>query len=909
MTLSDGAKLGRYEIRSLIGVGGMGEVYRAADPKIGRDVAIKVLPADFATDTERVARFEQEAQAAGALNHPNILAIYDIDIQDGNLYVVSELLAGEELRQRLGDGPIPVRKVAEYARQIISGLAAAHEKGIVHRDLKPENLFITNDDRVKILDFGLAKLSEPNQAAALGHSGNEDATRRALTNPGVVMGTVGYMSPEQVRGHGVDHRSDIFSFGVVLYEMLTGTRAFQGDSVVETMNAILKEDVPEFDASERRVPPSFERIMRRCLEKKPEHRFHSSHDLAFALEALSGSTSSSGSDLAATSGPNAESRSHTAWRTLIPWAAAALLLLVTIVLSALYLRRSDPPETAMRFTITAPEKTDFAEGSAISPDGQQIAFTGINSTGETSLWVRPLSSVDARELAGTEGASFPFWSPDSRSIAFYSIGKLRKIDAAGGPVQALAEASGDPRGGIWASDDTIVFSPTTLSPLLRVAAAGGQPEPLTTLDPGKGHSSHRWPSLMPDGRHFVFFGRGSMPEHQGLYIASIDSPEPKFIVQTTVAGSYAEIDGIGYLLYLRDSTLMAQRFDVAKAALSGEAVTLVPGLSIYPGEAGPTGYAAFSVAGGRLLYRSGNSQVTSLEWFDRSGKSLGVITGPGDHYEPTLSSDGKKVLFGRGGASGGTNTGGASNIYLMDVERGSLTRLTFNTSNDSAAVFSPDESKFIYSSITAQETSFYLKASNGSGADELIIKGVGFAFPDSWSPDGKYLLYEKNAGAKTKFDLWVLPMFGDRTPFQYLETDFVDAHGQFSPDGRWVAYGSDESGRAEVYIQSFPIGSGKWQISTSGGDQPQWRRDGKELFYIGADRVLMSVPIAGGASVSPGRPEALFQTNTPITGLTDARNTFTPAADGNRFLMTSVVNPEAPPPLTVVLNWAADLNK
>ena len=901
-----GSSIGHYRIVFKIGAGGMGEVYKAHDSRLDREVAIKVLPSEMSSDEDRLRRFEQEAKATSALNHPNILTVYDIGEHEGSPFIVAELLEGEELRERLDEGPIPLRKVTEYAQQIVSGLSAAHEKGIVHRDLKPENLFITKDDRVKILDFGLAKLREPDTNI----HGSEDATRRALTNPGVVMGTVGYMSPEQVRGHAVDHRSDIFSFGVILYEMLSGSKAFHGDSVVETMNAILKEDVPEFEDEDRKIPPSFEKLMRRCLEKKPEQRFYSAHDLGFALEALSAPTSSSGTSLTTTvkalvDEPSSKSSSFFA---SLAWAAAAVFLVTTVLMSALYLRRLEPQSPIMRFSLAPPEKTNFTEASAISPNGQQLAFVGMNGSGATSLWVRPLSSVDARQLTGTEGAAFPFWSPDSRSLGFFAGGKLRKVEAGGGPIQTLADASGDPRGGIWAADGTIIFSPGTLSPLLRISASGGLATPFTVLDTEKGQASHRWPSLMADGRHFIYFGRGNQPEQQGLYVASIDSPVSKFIIQASVMGSYVETEGKGFLLFVRDSTLMAQPFDASKLKLSGEAAPLVPGLRIFPGETGPTAYASFSAAGGRLLYRTGDLQITRLTWFDRSGKSLGAITDPGDYHEPALSLDGKKLLFGRGGSGSGDELA-ASDIFLLDTTRGNTTRLTFDPSSQSSSLFSPDESRVAYTSINSNQTAIYTRASNGSGGEDVIVSGTALSFPDSWSRDGKYILYETNAGSKTKLDLWILPMFGDGTPFPYLQSDFVESHAQFSPDGRWIAYSSDESGRAEVYIQSFPIGSGKWQVSTAGGDQAQWRRDGKELFYISSDRSLMALAIGAGASLDVGRPESLFQTTVPVTGLSDDRNNYVPTQDGQRFVVNSLVNAENTQPLTLVLNWAADLKK
>ncbi|PYS98386.1 MAG: hypothetical protein DMF63_15995 [Acidobacteria bacterium] len=901
MTLDAGTKLGRYEIVSLLGAGGMGEVYRARDPKINRDVAIKVLPADFAVNGERVERLEREAQAAGSLNHPNILGIYDIDSEGETYFVVSELLVGEELRDRLGHGPIPLRKTIDYAQQIVSGLAAAHERGIVHRDLKPENIFITKDDRVKILDFGLAKLRE----APTDAHGSEDATKRALTDPGVVMGTVGYMSPEQVRGHAADQRSDIFSFGVILYEMLIGRRAFGGESVIETMHSILKDDVPDFDDSGVRVPPAVEKLMRRCLEKKPEHRFHSAHDLGFALDAVTSPTSSSGSGLtiAANTLRDAPETRSSQWLGRGAWLLAAAFLISTLALAYLYSRREVPRSETMRFAIAPPEKNSFTEAFALSPNGETLAFVARGTSGDTSLWVRPLTAVDARQLPGTEGASFPFWSPDSRSIGFFAAGKLRKVDAVGGPTQTLADASTDPRGGAWMSDGTIVFSPRTTAPLMRVSSTGGTVTELTKLNEAEGQNSHRWPSPLPDGKHFIYFQRGSIPEKQGIYAASIDSPESTLIVPTQVVGGYAESNGIGYLLFVREGTLMVQRFDAAKLALSGEATPLVENILSFPGEVGPTAYTAFSAAAGHLIYRTGDQQTTLLTWYDRSGKALQAIGEPAGYHEPSLSKDDTKVLFGR------SDEQGPQDIFLQDLSRGNTTRLTFDPGSDATSVFSPDESQVIFYAVRDGKSNFYRKSASGAGGEELVYAGEAGSYPDAWSDDGKYLLFEKNGGAQNKIDLWILPMTGDKVPFPYLEGPYEEAHAQFSPDGKWVVYTSSESGRSEVYLQSFPIGAGKWQISTTGGDQPEWRNDGKELYYIAPDRNLMVVSIDGSSTLSIGRPTTLFQTLMPLTSITDDRNNYVPSKDGQRFLVNTLADTANLRPLILVLNWAADVKR
>jgi serine/threonine protein kinase len=901
MSLKEGTKLGRYEVRSLIGAGGMGEVYRANDPKIGRDVAIKVLPSDFASNTERLERFEREAQAAGGLNHPNILGIYDIDSQDGTYFVVSELLVGAELRDRLNEGPIPLRKTLDYAQQIVSGLAAAHERGISHRDLKPENIFITTEDRVKILDFGLAKIREGKTDV----HGSEDATRKALTDPGVVMGTVGYMSPEQVRGGVSDHRSDIFSFGVILYEMLTGRRAFGGESVVETMHSILKDDVPDLDESGSRIPPALDKLMRRCLEKRPEHRFHSAHDLGFALDALASPTTSSSSGLTTVAQSISEdvAGKRSPWVARAAWIAAAVFLVSTVMLGGLYLLRETPRKQTMRFGIAPPEKAFFNESFALSPDGQMIAFVTRGTAGETSLWIRPFTSIDARQLPGTEGAAFPFWSPDSRTVGFFAGAKLKKIEAAGGPAQTLADASSDPRGGTWAPDGTIIFSPHTTSPLLRVAASGGAVSEVTKLDTEAGQTSHRWPSILPDGKHILYFGRGGSPQTQGIYGTSIDSPQPKLIIASAVIGAFASVESDGYLLFVREGTLMAQRFDTGKLELLGDPTPMVENILSFPGEVGPTAYAAVSVAAGNLVYRTGDQQTTRLTWYDRSGRALETITEPGGYHELSLSKDDSKVLFGRNEGAG------PQDIYLQDLSRGNATRLTFDPESDNTAVLSPDETQVVFYSNRLGKNGFYRKSASGAGTDELLLTDDNGAYPDSWSSDGKYLLYERNGGTRTKVDLWVLPMTGEAKPTSYLETPFEEAHAQFSPDSRWIAYTSNESGRPEVYIQSFPIGGGKWQISTTGGDQPQWRVDGKELFYIAPDRSLMAVAISDATTMQVGRPVVLFQTVMPVSGITDDRNNYVPSKDGQRFLVNTLADTGNLQPLILVLNWAGELKR
>jgi serine/threonine protein kinase len=595
MNTLSGTRLGHYQIRSKIGAGGMGEVYRAYDPSIHRDVAIKVLPGALSADKDRLARFEQEAQAAGALNHPNILVIHHIDTHNGAPYIVSELLEGETLRERMAGIALPQRKAIDYALQITHGLAAAHEKGIVHRDLKPENIFVTKDGRVKILDFGVAKLT-----AALDGDQSQTGipTRRVNTDPGKVIGTVGYMSPEQVKGQPADHRSDIFSFGAVLYEMLSGRRAFHGESAAETMSAVLKEDPPDLSETNQRISSALERLVNHCLEKNPEARFHSARDLAFALEALSGSSVASAETMAMPAlAPRWMKR-----RELIAWTIAA----VAVLSLALFLISNSPREAlnthAVRFTIQTPKASIFAS-FAISPDGRRLAFVGLDASGKRRLWVRPLDSLNAQPLPETEGATIHFWSPDSRFIAFFADGKLKKIDVAGGPPQTIASAPNNV-GGTWNRDDVIVFSPGISDGLYRVSAAGGEVTPLTTLDKTR-ENSHRWPQFLPDGRHFLYFSR--QPEKSGVYVGSLDSKETKRILDTDYNALYAPP---GYLLFVREAALMAQPFDAGKLALTGNAVPIAEQVGLNAASR----VSHFTVSeSGVLVFESGgaNSQLAT----------------------------------------------------------------------------------------------------------------------------------------------------------------------------------------------------------------------------------------------------------------------------------------------------------
>ena len=888
MTIDTGTKLGRYEIRSQLGAGGMGEVYLARDTKLNRDVAIKVLPAAFSENGERLRRFEQEAQAASALNHPNILIVYDVGTNDGAPYVVSELLEGETLRQRLGGSAIAQRRAIDYALHIAHGLAAAHEKGIVHRDLKPDNVFITKDGRVKILDFGVAKLTQLEAS----QSQTEIPTRRVNTDPGVVIGTVGYMSPEQVRGKRVDHRSDIFSLGAILYEMLSGRRAFQGESAADTMSAILKEDPPELSESNKTVSPALQRLVNRCLEKSPEARFHSASDLAFALEALSGSQMSSPEVTTALALP----ASRTKGRASLPWVIAGAAVVLAVVGFAMSSRRA-PTETpaAARFYIYPPEKTYFGGPFAVSPDGRRVVLRG-TSEGKSQLWVRALDSLTAQPLAGTDDAVYPFWSPDSRFVGFFAGGKLKKIEVAGGSAQTLCDAS-DGRGGAWNRDGVIIFTPNSTDVLYRVSAAGGAPAPLTALDSSRKESSHIHAQFLPDGRHFLYLARGGQQRNTGVVVGSLDSTERKRLVETNAQAAYAQ----GYLLFMQERTLMAQAFDADRLELKGDPVPLVQQVERLPG----VSFGLFSVSEtGVLVYRSGSGANTELAWFDRTGKQIGTV-GPSSSYtNPSLSPDEKRVAVSVVGMRGSM---GPADIWLVELERGTMTPFTFDPGFDNAPVWSPDGSRIVFSTNRDGSMNLYQRAASGAGNDEPLLKSDSSKHATDWSRDGKFLLYQEQ-NPKTNFDLMVLSLTGGQQPFSFSQTDFVEVQGQFSPNGKWIAYTSNESGTWQIYVQSFPVSGGKWQVSTSGGGHPKWRSDGKELFYISSDRKLMAVDVkTDGPTFESGVPIALFEL--PVPGLPGPRNYYVVAADGQRFLVTRSLDEAIAAPTIVVLNWTADLKR
>lgn len=908
MPLSIRSRLGRYEVIAPIGAGGMGEVYRARDSKLGRDVAIKVLPESFVQDTERMARFEREAKVLAALNHPHIAAIYGIEDSGTADALVMELAEGPTLADRIRQGAIPLQEALPIARQIADALEYAHEHGVVHRDLKPANIKVTPDDSVKILDFGLAK------AVQVELSPSSVADSPTITQPatqsGLLLGTAAYMSPEQARGKQVDRRADIWAFGCVLYEMVTGRRAFQGEAAAEILAAVLRAE-PDWSQLPPATPAHIRVLLQRCLQKDPKQRLRDIGDARIAIEEiLSGSPSSSGSLGQVGEAGKTGQQETSPRRRALPWLLAAAFLLLSVVLVLVHFRQHSTPAPAIRALIAAPEKMPFAfqvpDGAPVlSPDGTRLVFPAYDSSGNLALWVRPLDSLTAQRLPGTDDARFPFWAPDNRQIGFFQNGKLNKIDVTGGPPVVICDAPNG-RGGTWNRNGLILFAPQQIGGLYSVSAVGVSP--VSAIANPTGGQSDRWPVFLPDGKHYLYLGgdlNGPGTAKLGIYIGTLGSNQARFLLQADSDALYA---APGYLLFLRGDTLMAQRFDAGSLKLEGETFPVaehIPsprsfrlgifgvsqtGLLVYStGEAGSGGY-------GRLV------------WVDAEGKEIGKVPlGSADAAFPRLSRNGTMLAYVSAPPAR------LSDIWLRDIPRGVETRLTFGPGSSTFPVWSPDGSRLAYSSGAFMPTNIFIKDASGAGNAELLVKADALGLgpevnvaPTDWSRDGRYILFASaiNNGS-TNRDIWVLPLFGDRKPFPYLQTPFDEGRAMFSPDSHWVAYVSNESGRLEIYVSTFPAGGGKWQVSQGGGVQPEWGRDGKELYYEAPSGGVMEAKITEkGRAVEIGMPHQLFKVSAVSLGGTG----FAVAPDGKRFLMVEA-ELAASQPLTLVTNWTAGLEK
>jgi Tol biopolymer transport system component len=891
MALTPGTRLGPHEIIESLGAGGMGEVYRARDTRLDRMVAVKVLPGHLSDNKELRERFDREARAISQLSHPNVCALYDVGHQDGVDYLVMEYLEGLTLAQRIVKGPLPVEQVLRYGIQIADALDKAHRLGIVHRDLKPGNVVVTKSG-VKLLDFGLAKLRAVTPGAVSSSASVvQTQTDASLTAKGTIIGTFQYMAPEILEGKEADARSDIFALGVLLYEVATGQAPFQGKSQASVIAAILGKTPPPISSVQPMTPPALDRVVQACLEKDPEDRWQTAHDVMLQLKWIA-----EGGSQAGLPAPIVARRRS---RERLAWIVAAVLAAGMVTFGVLQLRKPLAAPAIVRSNVLPPDKSSFTfvgQGGgpvAVSPDGQQLAFVASEPGGKRQLWIRPLESLLARSLPETDGAAYPFWSPDSHSVGFFADGKLKKIEVGGGSPLSICDAP-DARGGSWNRDDVILFEPQFREPIHRVSAIGGKPVPVTSFDASRRETTHRWPIFLPDGRRFLFFSGSHSTSAQSdldaIFVGSLDGGKPKLLVQARSNAAYAS----GHLLFVRHKTLLAQRFDPKSLTLSGDAVPIAENVQDDPGFFN----AVFSVSQqGTLAYQEagGTIGLSEVAWLDRSGKKIGVLGDPADYYDPRISPDGRRVAV---------VIGDPGDIWIYDVSRPARTRLTFAPGSDNAPTWSPDGRRVAFSSQRSGSGDLYAKPASGTGADELLSSSKAVKVANSWSPDGRYLVYTAVPEAPgSKANLWLLSV-ADRKASPLVRAEFDEVAGAFSSDGRWLAYASNESGQYEIYVKTFPELGGNWQVSTAGGIEPRWRRDGKELFYLSTDGKVMSVEVHTDGAFEIGTPQALFVT--PFKNASGWRYDVSP--DGQRFLVNRPVDEESSP-ITLVQNWTALLKR
>jgi eukaryotic-like serine/threonine-protein kinase len=915
MPLSSGTRLGPYEVGAQIGAGGMGEVYRATDTNLKREVAIKVLPASVAGDAERLARFQREAEVLAALNHPNIAAIYGLEKADRTIALVMELVEGSTLADRIAQGAIPLDEALYTARQIAEALETAHEQGIIHRDLKPANIKVRPDGTVKVLDFGLAAVAQGASAIAPDVT-NSPTLTLAATRAGVILGTAGYMSPEQAAGKPVDKRADIWSFGVVLWEMLTGARLFDGESVSHTLADVLRAEV-DFNRLSPETPQPIRVVLQRCLDRDVKARLR---DIGEARVALQRYLADPAAARATSSAAAASARRP--MMTTVALGVAAIAMAAAAGLAWVHFREQPPVTTPVRFEMPAPAGAPFSSTGVLSPDGRSVAFDAPGPDGRQTLWVRSFDVLEARPLAGTEGVSpGPIWSPDSRFLAFGVNGfpgQLKKVAVSGGPPQTLCEyPRGGFREGTWNSAGVILFG-AALAGVMSVPESGGRATLLTKIDASRQEIQHAGPVWLPDGRRFLYHRASRVADNTGIYIGSSEAtPESQSTTRLLATDSdpvyVPASDGSGddFILFLRQGALLAQAFDGAR--LLGDPIRVSENV----GTLGSYGWFSASPSGA-LAFRAGSTggAKTDLVWFDRKGQRLGQL-GPsldlGSNVQ--LSPDGKRVAITRGaltelfGALG--NIQGAR-IWTAELSRAIFSRLTPGEGIEVAPAISPD-GHVAFSSSLKGVGDLYWTTADGTGTPEpLLENSPTVKHPNGFSPDGKFLIYDDHTTQRQ--DLWILPITappnGQRKPIPFVVTQADESFGQFSPDGRWIAYSSDESGRLEVYVQGFApdrvpaAAGGKWLMSTAGGDKPRWSRDGNELYYIAPDRKLMAVPVTPGPPFQPGVAVPLFETR--ATGFFP----YDVSPDG-RFLLSTPAAGETSTssPLTIVLNWQAGLKR
>jgi Tol biopolymer transport system component len=872
----------------------MGEVYRARDTRLEREVAIKVLPAEVSGRDDLRQRFEREARAISSLHHPHICALHDIGEQDGIRYLVMELLRGEPLDKRIERGPIPAAEALRIAIQIGSALDQAHGQGLIHRDLKPANVMLT-ESGAKLLDFGLAKAAEPRNAA-VGLSGA--ATLTHLTTEGSIVGTLGYMAPEQLEGKDTDARTDIFAFGVVLYEMLTGSRAFAGESQASLISAIMSADPISPAALQPVASPALERTLRQCLAKSPDQRWHCMHDLVSELKWIAEGGAQSGLPAAPVQAAVPVQPRYATWRYVVAGAVGIAL----ISAAALYVRLFEkaPLLRTVSLDFVLPEKLHMRsiDIPTPSPDGERIVFSAMNADNKYTLWIRSLNSPALRQLSGTEGAILPFWSPDGRQIGFLADGKLKRVELDGGVPQTIADIGGNFGGAAWSSKGTILFGNN--GALDAVPAKGGERRVVRAL--GQGEHVQYWPQFLPDGEHFLYALQASSQDDTGFYIGSLDGKVRRKLLGADTKAIVVD----GYLLFSRGDGLYAQEFDSRSLELRGQATPLADHVLTFGTSTGANFFASLSRGPNDVLaYRTGSTGADAeLAWFDRSGNRISRLGPTAQFSNPALSPDGKWVATGRRDAQGGRD------LWLFDLGRGTNTRLTFDPADEFNPTWSPDGKQIAFTGTSRGHRDIYVMDAHGTRAPEVLLESPEQKNVEQWSPDGKYLVYNTNPTPGTPQDLYVLPLFGDHKPIAMLTSPFIEDMGQISPNGKWLAYRSNESGTSEVYVLAFapndPAARRKWRVSTDGGMEPQWRADGKELFYLNGS-TLMSIEVRGdGREFEAGLPKVLFDT---VLTSNITRNRYVVSGDGQRFLMVTMPKDQVHPEIHVLVNWEAGLRR
>jgi Tol biopolymer transport system component/tRNA A-37 threonylcarbamoyl transferase component Bud32 len=890
MPLEPGQSLLHYRLIDKIGEGGMGVVWSAEDSVLKRTVAVKFLPQDVAESAERLARFQREAQLLASLNHPNIAAVYGLHEADKHRFIAMEMISGEDLAQRLARGPIPVDEALAMGQSIARALEAAHESGVIHRDLKPANIKLTDDGNIKVLDFGLAKALD--NASDSGTASMSPTLTTPATLAGTILGTAAYMSPEQAKGKPADRRVDIWAFGCVLFEMLTGARPFKGDGISETLASVIM-GAPAMEQLPERLPPGILRLVNRCLEKDPQRRLRDIGEARFLIEeTLAGRAEGTAAEPEA--GASSSLRGVPVILTAGIALAAAILAAGVIIFTGSWF--APTTRRPVRFHAEVPAGVTLrpigavAGPVSVSPNGRHVVFGGFTEDGSNPLFVRSLDNLEARPISGTNGGSRPFWSHDSRMVAFFANNKLRKVDLAGGPPLTLCDAPNG-RGGTWNSEDIIVFAPESESGLHRVAAAGGESMPITVLDEALGEETHRYPHFLPDGRRFIYLARipatGDEPARTTLYAGSLDNDQRQSILRAESQGYFDS----GHLLFLRESTLMAQPFDPDRLKTTGDPFPIAENVQL------DTRFSrgSFSAGSGVVAFHSGASREEAIfQWVNRDGQVEGTVGNDAAQSGPQIAPDGGRVAFNLIDPETGN-----WDVWVHEIDRNVQTRLTFGDKVDASPKWSPDGKMIVYASDASGDFDLYMKSASGTGKETLVLDTEDMAFASGWTPDGRQILFGHRGEQTNGWDVAMVDLeTGEQRPL--LSTTFDEGSPRLSPDGRWLAYVSDESGRDEIYVAPFPSLDGKWQISRDGGNEPVWPPSGDELYYLLNPGTIMAAEISvREESLAPGSARPLFD----ATFSRELGSSYTISPDGQRFLLNVIPDGDATSHVTVLLDW------